>query len=322
MTSSCRYSTSTIRDDRRIVPWLAASGALSYTPESPPPSDYYFQYSCVLPSIFNPATNKRRHFYFGASFKDDAKELFAFWRTAREGSAVPVTRHFGGVGSDDRITAPAAIYSRWDARDRAGYLFIQHGSYQLVPVEDQPLLHSGEVILYRGIQRSRVFRFPQVGLDSLSVESRRVWQSYVRAQSRMLSDSVLSFTTIHDRAIRCETTHIQDRSHLSDEIARVEGLDPAGEVLAKDLWSAAHQSFSLVRWVGEDKFGPHMVTGKTPIGNIRLTTFFAGEHEVRIIDPDLVQFIETRGCRVERPAPHARGEARRGSGQRSFLHGL
>ena len=47
---------------------------------------------------------------------------------------------------------------------------------------------------------------------------------------------------------------------------------------------------------GRIKFGPHFVTAKTPIDNIRLTTFFAGEHEVRIIDPDLVEFVDAQGC--------------------------
>jgi len=72
------YSTCTVREDGRIVPWLAASGALSYTPEDPPSSDYYFRYSWVLPGIFAPTTNKRRHFYFGECVKGHAKELFSF----------------------------------------------------------------------------------------------------------------------------------------------------------------------------------------------------------------------------------------------------
>lgn len=303
MPASRRYSTSTVHDDGRIVPWLASSGPLSYTPESPPPSDYYFQYSWILPGIFDPATNNLRHFYFGAQFKDHAKEMFSFWNAAREGRAVPVACQFGGVGTDSRITAPLAIYSAQDAGDRACYLFMQHGSYQLVPTGDQPLLRAGEVVLYRGIGRSRVFRFLRVGHSSVEGQGRDLWQSYVRAQSRMLSDSVLSFNTIHDRARRCETGHIRDGSWISDEIARAEGMDPTEDHLAAALWNAAHQSFSLARWVGENKFGPHFVTGKTPISNIRLTTFFAGEHEVRIIDPDLVDFTDARGCRVERPHP-------------------
>ena len=234
-------------------------------------------------------------------FKEDARELFAFWRMARDGPASPIACHLGGVTADARMTAPVAVYVVCDALGRAAYLFMQHGSYQLVPVDDQPLLGSGAVILYRGVQRSRAFRFLRVIHGNLGASGRRVWRSYVRTQLRMLSDSELSFNTIHDRAARSETTHIRDRSWLSDDIAKTEGLDLAGDGLAATLWSAVHQSFALARWVAERKFGPHFVAGRTPIGNIRLTTFFAGEHEVRIIDPDLVEFFEAHGCQVERP---------------------
>ncbi len=65
----------------------------------------------------------------------------------------------------------------------------------------------------------------------------------------------------------------------------------------KAWWRAAHQSFSLAQWVGERKFGPHRVVCSTPMGNIRITSFFAGEHEVRIIDPGRVEIIERIGCR-------------------------
>jgi hypothetical protein len=33
--------------------------------------------------------------------------------------------------------------------------------------------------------------------------------------------------------------------------------------------------------VSETKFGPHRVVCRIPLTNIRITTFFAGEHEVR-----------------------------------------
>jgi hypothetical protein len=86
---------------------------------------------------------------------------------------------------------------------------------------------------------------------------------------------------------------------MSDEIAREKGLGLKVDKNATRLWNAAHQSFSLVRWVADRKFGPNYVVGKTPLSNIRLTTFFAGEHEVRIIRPDRVTFYEAVGCDVE-----------------------
>ena len=198
-----------------------------------------------------------------------------------------------------------AIYSIQDAGDQACYLFMQRGSYQLARAEDQPLLPSGEVVLYRGIQQSTAFRFLHLDHSRLDEEKGRVWQSYVGAQVRMLSDSVLSFNTIHDRAARSETTHIRDRSWVSDEVAEAAKLDVAGDGLGRELWRAAHQSFTLARWVAERKFGPHFVMGRTPIGNVRFTTFFAGEHEVRVIAPDLVEFFDAQGCQVERHGPSA-----------------
>jgi hypothetical protein len=62
---------------------------------------------------------------------------------------------------------------------------------------------------------------------------------------------------------------------------------------------ASHQSFSLVRHVAEFKFGPHYVACKTPLDNIRLTTFFAGENEVRVVSPHRLMLLEAHGCRVE-----------------------
>ena len=64
------------------------------------------------------------------------------------------------------------------------------------------------------------------------------------------------------------------------------------------LWEAATSAFSLERWVAEKKFGPHLVVAKTPIANIRLTTFFAGESEVRLVDPWRIRFVESVGCTV------------------------
>lgn len=148
------------------MPWLAASGSLSYTPEDPPSRDYFFQYSWILPEIFATSTNKRRHFYFGAHVKDHADELFSFRQTAREGRAVRVACHFGRVDAPE-VTAPLAVYSVRDLLDRPSFLLMQHGSYQLVRADEQPLLDSGEVVLYRGVQTSDVFRFPQVGRQRL-----------------------------------------------------------------------------------------------------------------------------------------------------------
>jgi hypothetical protein len=41
----------------------------------------------------------------------------------------------------------------------------------------------------------------------------------------MLSDSILSFNTIHDRLKRCETAGLRDGTWVGDELATQAGLD-------------------------------------------------------------------------------------------------
>ena len=73
-----RYATSTLIDSVSCVPWLAAEGPLAYTPENPPDTDYFFQYSWILPEIFNSKVHKRRHHYFGTPIRNHAKPQFEF----------------------------------------------------------------------------------------------------------------------------------------------------------------------------------------------------------------------------------------------------
>ena len=116
-------------------------------------------------------------------------------------------------------------------------------------------------------------------------------------QWSMLADSTLSFNTIHDRTKRCETAFLNG-TWLADRLAAEAGLDIESGQFAHGLWEAATSAFSLERWVAERKFGPHVVVAKTPIANIRLTTFFAGEAEVRLVDPWQLRLVESVGCTV------------------------
>lgn len=289
-------STVTVTSSGQIVPWLAAVGPLAYNPEEPPEDDYYFQYNWVLPGVFAEHSNLRRHHYFGAYSKEQVRQLFSFWRDARNGRVRRVACRLGSI-TEDAVTAPLAVYGPLPGWWGPEFLLLQHGSYQLVLVEDQPLLETGEVLLYRGLQNAKKFRFFRPG--TLDTDGRHTWRCYLDVQAHVLSDATISFNSIHDRTARCETGHIRDHSWMTDALARQRGLDIEGSGFARALWESAHQSFSLAHWVAERKFGPHHVVCRTPLANIRLTTFFAGEHEVRVIDPGQVALVAAHGCRAD-----------------------
>ena len=292
-----RYPTSTLSSDGRLVPWLAAEGPLAYTPEAPPARDSLFQYGWVLPQVCR--AGLRGRLYFGCHSKDGAGELFDFWENARRGRADRVVVREGRL-ADGGLDAPIAVYRHRTRLGEDHYLFIQHGSYQFVPVEEQPHLEAGDVLLHRGIGAAEVFCMAprrQAGGDRHAAAA---WESYVALQFEILSRSDGSFNSIHDRAKRSETCHIHDRSWITDALARERGLDIEHDPWAQTLWKAVHQSFALRSWVSQHKFGPHRVVCRTPLANIRITSFFAGEHEARMLDPDRVEVVAAIGCRVAR----------------------
>jgi hypothetical protein len=291
-----KYSTCTVSGENYFVPWLASAGPLAYTPEQPPPKDYFFQYGWVLPQIFHPEMNLRRHYYFGALYKDQARFLFPFWVRAREGH-VEQTFFELGVLSQRGLKAPIAAYDHSHKYSSSkGSLLIQHRSYQWVKCESQPHIENGQVSLYHGVDQASVFRFLRFEPEELSVADLETWRKYLSLQAEMPTDSALSFTTIHDRTKRCETSHLKDGTWLSDDLATEAGLAINLPGFARKLWAATHQSYSLERWVAENKFGPHYVVFKTPLSNIRITTFFAGKAEARVIDPSLLNLIEAIGA--------------------------
>ena len=301
MATLSRFSTSTVFGSERLVPWLAAQGPLAYSPEEPPATDYFFQYSWILPGIFDPKVNLREHRYFGNRLKNSARFLFDFWGNIRKGNGAALQQYSQlGVFSDIEVKAPIAAYHHVrKLYDAAGSVLIQHGSYQWISDQAQPNIERGQVLLYRGIAENTAFRCLQFQPEDLSPANLDIWRKYLRVQATMLSDSVLSFNTIHDRVNRCETGGLRHATWLGDEVATTAGLDIKSAGFANELWCAAQQSYSLDPAMGRQKFGPHYVVLKTPLSNLRITTFFAGESEVKMVDPSRVSAVETVGCQME-----------------------
>lgn len=243
-----RHSTSTLVDSASCVPWLAAEGPLAYTAENPPATDYLFQYSWILPEIFDVKAHKRRHHYFGTPIRDHAEPLFEFWRQARSREVKRVYLSSGSL-AENRLCAPVAVYRAklFPRDDSVMWLFIQHGSYQWISLADQPHLEEGYVLLYRGIQREKTFRYPSLGRDLQWLANQRTWNRYLALQWSMLSDSRLSFNSIHDRTKRCETGFLNDGTWLADRLAAEAGLDIESDRFAHALWATAMSAFSLKR---------------------------------------------------------------------------
>jgi hypothetical protein len=301
MAARTRFPTGTVVNSKNLVPWLAAEGPLAYSPVELPDRDYFFQYTWILPEIFSPQINLREHRYFGSPLKHSARFLFDFWANARSGCGAARQRYCQlGVLSDDEVRTPIAAY-RYVRKlyNTDGSLLIQHGSYQWISLEDQPHVEDGEVLLYRGIGQATLFRCLRFRQQDLSPENREIRRRYLRVQASMLSNSVLSFNTIHDRIKRCETGGLRDGTWLGNKLAAQAGLDIESPGFAKDLWHAAQQSYSLDPVMGVRKFGPNHIVIKTPLNNIRITTFFAGESEAKILDPCRISEVRSVGCEVE-----------------------
>ncbi|HYL13652.1 MAG TPA: hypothetical protein VEV41_11490 [Terriglobales bacterium] len=301
MVTRSRFSTATVVDSKYLVPWLAAEGHLAYSPAEPPARDYFFQYTWILTGVFDSKINLREHRYFGSPLKESARFLFDFWASVRSGHGAALQRYCQpGVISEDEVRTPMAAY-RHDRQlyNTPGSVLIQHGSYQWISRDAQPNIEEGDVLLYRGIGQATLFRCLRFRPRDLSPANRAIWRQYVGVQADMLSDSVLSFNTIHDRVRRCETGGLRDGTWLGDELAAKAGLDIRSPGFASNLWHAAQQSYSLDPVVRVRKFGPHHVVVKTCLNNIRITTFFAGESEIKIVDPSRISEVQGFGCEVE-----------------------
>jgi hypothetical protein len=113
----------------------------------------FFQYTWILPEIFDQRINLREHRYFGSPLKDCARFLFDFWNDARSGGGAARIRYceFGLISPQEVRTPLAAYHHVRKPYNTPGVVLIQHGSYQWISSADQPLIEAREVVLYRGV---------------------------------------------------------------------------------------------------------------------------------------------------------------------------
>jgi hypothetical protein len=80
---------------------------------------------------------------------------------------------------------------------------------------------------------------------------------------------------------------------MLDDFCQKAGLQPTAPI-----GSLLYSGYALEEWCGVRKFGPSYVKFRTPLSNLRITTFVCSESEVKIIDPNKLDVIEAVGCKV------------------------
>jgi len=241
----------------------------------------------------------KRHYYFGQPSSLSSREVdwsiqpfVDFWSKARTGAVAPVYVT-DGKRQIDGFTAPIACYRYRTGRDnRDTYMLIQHGSYLAVDVEEQPLIKDGLLVLFRGVGKKP--RFCWRTWDSPpSPHQSAILQRYFDVHQQAFSDSEISFQVAHAWVCRCETGFLKCKLSWID-LAREKAFDPEKGPLERWLTSAYRQSMTLSKSTAAWKFGPNYVRCTTPMNNVRITSFFAGESEVNLVDPRRVEIATPR----------------------------
>jgi hypothetical protein len=147
-------------------------------------------------------------------------------------------------------------------------------------------IHRGGPVLSKGVQNAGVYTLRRL----TSGDARR---RLMRVHARTLEDSVVSFNAVHSNVSRAETGHFNDRTFVLGELSREAGFDPTPEIA-----SLLYSGYALEESDAAFKFGPHDVKFRTPLDNIRVTTFVCNETGVKVIDPNKLEVIDAVGCRV------------------------
>ena len=244
----------------------------------------------MFSEIFNQKVNLREHYWFGdfaGKNNFDVRFLRNFWEEARCGDNQPIVIH--EPPHDANFETPIAIFKHTSKNWRKSfYLLIQHGSYLEIPVDEQPLIEDGFVHIYRGIGTEKEFNIHRMP------EDQHLLDQYSRICSYYLSDSARSFISVHANTFRCETGYLKnslDAFYLEES----HGIEINANL--RKLQQITAQCFTLNKVIAKNKFGPAYVAFKTPVTNIRICTYFAGESEVQILSLDKLVPIKATRCK-------------------------
>ncbi len=275
------------------MPWLAAAGELAYTPHSPPERDYYFQCSWIICRNLQLWCGEcAATLWFGSLWKDGPEvKLISTLEAEPEGArSMRLFLSNGGAESGGCDGAARSLPSpRSESLDRRKY--DRHAAWKLsdrctgIPSLSYDQRRSGS--LSRCPESKSIHRLPKK-LTSPDTRSR-----LMTVHSRNLEDSVTSFNGAHCNVSRTETGYFKDRSFVLGKLCETAGLE-----LKPSITRLLYSGYSLEEWCASRKFGPNYVKLRTPLTNLRITTFVCNEAEVKVIDPNKLDVLECVGCRV------------------------
>lgn len=244
----------------------------------------------MFSGIFSQNVNLRAHYWFGDfSGKNNFDVCFlrGFWEDARCGRVQSICIH-EPIQDLMQLEAPIAIFKHHSkVFSQSYYLLMQHGSYLEIPVDEQPLIEDGFVQIYRGIGAAKEFNVYRMPEDTHLLEQ------YGEIYSYYFSDSTRSFISAHVNTVRCETSHLKSPTEVL-YLEEFHGLERSIDLTK--LQQITAQCYTLDKAIAQNKFGPAYVMFKTPVTNIQICTYFAGESEVKILSLDKLIPINATQC--------------------------
>jgi hypothetical protein len=290
--------TYTVKDNGKIVPWLAAKGRLAYTPRRPPKDDELFDYGRVMPQVFEETDEYR----FGLNTRfGDTQAVDEFWSLASR-RRHQITKVFYAEGSrtEESFKAPMAVY-RAILGGVDSYVLLQGGRIQVIPCGRQPKMEDGRMLVYRGCGSASVY-----GNVVLKESWRQILQQasaldlYFDFVAFVFMSSALGFYEFNV-ACACRSDHLGASWIKAKHKSFWEKSESTPETnhLARRLYDGfIYQHFSTNELMAQRKFGPNYVEVETDLTNVAISSFFVGEDEVKVIDPRKTKIVSAHGCTV------------------------
>ncbi len=285
------WDTNTVLPDGRLVPWLAAQGDLSFDPRKVSLDDPRLDYQIIMPGVVGMGDETGPK-VMGARSSHSQDSLFGPYK---------IVFFAHGSLSDRQFQAPCVVYQT----GKRFYLY-QQGRFIKLPNPNKKELRQGYLTIYRGIRNKR--NYSNRLLKHLETKlSQKLLSFYFEYLYEVLSNSTLSFGLAMHYTSNHATDHIEGLwSSFPREVMRRldSGFwdDPRWDLAqAKDVQFVLNHlriPFTVYPSIASDKFGPNHIVLRTPLTNVIPTSDFVGEGEVNVIDPRLLEVVETHGVEV------------------------